>query len=203
MNQFVVYVVDDDAGVRKALTRLLGADGWSVSAHASAHDFLDAVPPDAVGCVVLDLAMPGKDGTALHGELIERGSLLGVIFLTGHGDLATGVAAMKTGAVDFLCKPINDVELLAAVRTAVERSRAAHAEAMEHTDLRRRLTKLTPREREVMQMVTAGLLNKEIADRLGTVEKTVKVHRARVMEKMEARSLAELVRLADRAGRLR
>jgi len=203
MNPFTVYVVDDDAGVVKALSRLLRAEGWSVSAHASAHDFLDTLPQDAVGCAVLDLAMPGMDGTSLHGELIARGSFLPVIFLTGHGDLATGVAAMKTGAVDFLCKPINDVQLLAAVRTAVERSRAAHAEAMEARELRHRLTRLTPREREVMQLVAAGLLNKEIADRLGTVEKTVKVHRARVMEKMQAGSLAELVRLADRAGRLR
>jgi RNA polymerase sigma factor (sigma-70 family) len=124
-----------------------------------------------------------------------------VIFLTGHGDLATGIAAMKTGAVDFLGKPVNDAQLLAAVRIAVERSRAAHAEAADRQELQRRLALLTPREREVMQLVAAGRLNKQIADALGTVEKTVKVHRARAMEKMKARSLAELVRLADRAAR--
>ena len=203
MNKSTVYLVDDDPGVLKALSRLLRAEGWSVSAFASAQAFLDALPQDALGCVVLDLAMPGMDGRALHNELVARGSVLAVIFLTGHGDLATGIAAMKTGAVDFLSKPVNDAQLLAAVRTAVERSRAAHADAAEVQELQQRLAQLTPREREVMQLVVAGLLNKQIADALGTVEKTVKVHRARVMEKMKARSLAELVRLADRAGRER
>lgn len=203
MNKSTVYLVDDDPGVLKALSRLLRTEGWSVSAFASAQAFLDALPQDALGCVVLDLAMPGMDGRALHNELVARGSVLAVIFLTGHGDLATGIAAMKTGAVDFLSKPVNDAQLLAAVRTAVERSRAAHADAAEVQELQQRLAKLTPREREVMQLVVAGLLNKQIADALGTVEKTVKVHRARVMEKMKARSLAELVRLADRAGRER
>jgi RNA polymerase sigma factor (sigma-70 family) len=201
MNKSTVYLVDDDAAVLKALSRLLRAEGWSVGAFASAQAFLDALPHDALGCVVLDLAMPGMDGMALHDELVGRRSVLGVIFLTGHGDLATGVAAMKTGAVDFLAKPVHDAQLLAAVRTAVERSRAAHAEAADRQELQQRVATLTPREREVMQLVVAGLLNKQIADALGTVEKTVKVHRARVMEKMKARSLAELVRLADRVVR--
>jgi FixJ family two-component response regulator len=200
MNKSTVYLVDDDAGVLKALSRLLRAEGWSVSAFASAQDFLDALPQDALGCVVLDLAMPAMDGTALHGELVARGSVLGVIFLTGHGDLATGIAAMKTGAVDFLGKPVNDAQLLAAVRAAVERSRAAHADATEIQKLQQRLATLTPREREVMSLVVTGQLNKQIAATLGIAEKTIKVHRARVMEKMHARSLAELVRMADRAG---
>jgi FixJ family two-component response regulator len=200
MNKSTVYLVDDDAGVLKALSRLLRAEGWSVSAFSSAQDFLDALPQDALGCVVLDLAMPAMDGTALHGELIARGSVLGVIFLTGHGDLATGIAAMKTGAVDFLGKPVNDAQLLAAVRAAVERSRAAHADATEIQKLQQRLATLTPREREVMSLVVTGQLNKQIAATLGIAEKTIKVHRARVMEKMHARSLAELVRMADRAG---
>lgn len=201
MNKSTVYLVDDDAAVLKALSRLLRSEGWSVDAFVSAQAFLDALPLDALGCVVLDLAMPGMDGMALHDELVARRSVLGVIFLTGHGDLATGVAAMKTGAVDFLAKPVQDAQLLAAVRTAVERSRAAHAEAADRQALLQRVVALTPREREVMQLVVAGLLNKQIADALGTVEKTVKVHRARVMEKMKARSLAELVRLADRVAK--
>lgn len=201
MNKSTVYLVDDDAGVLKALSRLLRAEGWSVVGFASAQAFLEALPHDALGCVVLDLAMPGMDGMALHDELLGRRSVLRVVFITGHGDLATGVAAMKTGAVDFLAKPVLDAQLLSAVRTAVERSRVAHAEAAERQELRQRVTTLTPREREVMQLVVAGLLNKQIADSLGTVEKTVKVHRARVMEKMKARSLAELVRLADRVAK--
>lgn len=201
MNKSTVYLVDDDEAVLKALSRLLRADGWSVIAFASAPAFLAELPQDALGCVVLDLAMPGMDGAALHDELIARRSALGVIFLTGHGDLATGIAAMKTGAVDFLSKPVNDMQLLAAVHTAVERSRAARAEAIELAELRQRVSTLTPRELEVMRLVVAGRLNKQIADALGTVEKTVKAHRARVMEKMKTRSLAELVRLVDRASK--
>ena len=195
-----VYLVDDDPAVLRGVARLVRAAGWMVSGHASAEAFLAEVPPDAVGCVVLDVAMPGTDGPALHKRLVDDDRLLETVFLTGHGTLAMGVEAMKVGATDFLVKPVDDDALLAAIAEAVRRSVQRQHERLEVESIRRRLEQLTPREREVMQWVVTGLLNKQIAAELGTAEKTVKVHRARVMEKMQARSLAELVRLADRVG---
>lgn len=200
MNEPSVYLVDDDPAVLKGLSRLLRSAGWAVAPFESALAFLDAAALDVTGCVVLDVSMPGMDGPALQQALADRGSILAIIFLTGRGDLSTGVNAMKTGAVDFLSKPVDEQVLLDAVRLAIERSRDANRNRLELAKVRQRLATLTPREREVLDLVVAGRLNKQIAAELGTVEKTIKVHRARVMEKMKAGSLAELVRLADRAN---
>lgn len=200
MNEPSVYLVDDDPAVLKGLWRLLRSAGWAVAPFESAQAFLDAAALDVTGCVVLDVSMPGMDGPALQQALADRGSILAIIFLTGRGDLSTGVNAMKTGAVDFLSKPVDEQVLLDAVLLAIERSRDANRNRLELAKVRQRLATLTPREREVLDLVVAGKLNKQIAAELGTVEKTIKVHRARVMEKMKASSLAELVRLADRAN---
>ncbi len=194
-----VFVVDDDPGVRKSLSRLLRSAGLEALAFESPEEFLRNLGADAAGCAILDVAMPGLDGLALQRELASRGSELPVIFLTGHGDVPRSVQAMKGGAADFLTKPVDDEVLLAAVRRAVEADRAGRASRRERTEIRERLASLTPREREVMEGVVAGRLNKQIAADLGIAEKTVKVHRGRVMEKMAASSIAELVRLADRA----
>ena len=195
-----VYLVDDDAAVLKGLRRLLASAGLHVVAFESPRDFLEGLDSEASGCVVLDYSMPGLNGLELQQALAARGSALPVIFLTGKGDIPTSVQAMKGGAADFLTKPVDGEVLLAAVRSAIERDRSQRAERAEREDIERRLATLTAREREVLRRVVAGRLNKQIAAELGTVEKTVKVHRARVMEKMQARSLAELVRLAQKAG---
>ena len=201
-NPSTVYLVDDDSSVRKALTRLIRASGYYVKAFASARDFLDdwRRADEAPACLVLDIRMPGLSGLDLQRELQAAKTLLPIIFITGHGDIPMSVKAMKEGAVDFLPKPLNDEELLRAIQQALVRADHDRVEQLEGEDLQRRLETLTPREREVMNLVVRGLLNKQIAFELGTVEKTIKVHRARVMEKMEVQSLAELVRLAERAG---
>ena len=201
-NPSTVYLVDDDSSVRKALTRLIRASGYYVKAFASARDFLDdwRRADEAPACLVLDIRMPGLSGLDLQHELQAAKTLLPIIFITGHGDIPMSVKAMKEGAVDFLPKPLNDEELLRAIQQALVRADHDRVEQLEGEDLQRRLETLTPREREVMNLVVRGLLNKQIAFELGTVEKTIKVHRARVMEKMEVQSLAELVRLAERAG---
>jgi RNA polymerase sigma factor (sigma-70 family) len=195
-----VFLVDDDAAVLKGLRRLLASAGLNVIAFESPQDFLEGLDGDAGGCVVLDYSMPGLNGLELQQALAARGSALPVIFLTGKGDIPTSVRAMKDGAVDFLTKPVDGEVLLAAIRAAIKRDRSQRGERAERTDIERRLATLTAREREVLRLVVAGLLNKQIAAELGTVEKTVKVHRARVMEKMRAGSLAELVRLAGKGG---
>jgi FixJ family two-component response regulator len=195
-----VFLVDDYAPVRNAISRLLRAAGFIVAAFASAEDFLAQYDPAVSGCLVLDLAMPAVSGLELQNILAEKGSLLPIIFLTAHGDIPKSVQAMKHGASDFLTKPVNDEDLLAAVRMAIEKGRALRQEQMELSEIRARLATLTPREREVLEYVVAGKLNKEIAGDLGTVEQTVKIHRAHVMQKMRARSLAELVRLTQRCG---
>lgn len=193
-----VFLVDDQPAILKALGRLLASAGYVVQGYTSAREFLDSGDAGTPGCVVLDLAMPGMGGMALQRELSLRDSHLPVIFLTGEGDIATGVQAMKRGAADFLTKPVDDERLLAAVAAAFDRNLRSLANGAERTDIRRRLATLTPREREVMDLVAEGLLNKQIATVLGTVEKTVKVHRARVMSKMQAKSVSALVRMVDR-----
>jgi FixJ family two-component response regulator len=195
-----VYLVDDDPAVLKALSRLLHSAGLSAVPFASPEEFLARVGPDTEGCAVLDLAMPGLDGLALQEALAGRGIEMPTLFLTGHGDVPQSVRAMKRGAVDFLTKPVDDDVFLQAVREALERSRSGRADRAESARIRRLVESLTSREREVLGGVVAGRLNKQIAADLGIAEKTVKVHRGRVMEKMEAQSVAELVRMVERAG---
>jgi len=195
-----VFVIDDYAPLRKSISRLLKAAGFVVAAFASAQEFLGQYDPQTLGCLVLDLGMPTLDGLELQRILARAGSLLPIIFLTGTADIPKSVQAMKEGASDFLTKPVDDEELLAAVRVAIEKNRALHREQAELSEIRARLATLTPREREVLEFVVAGKLNKQIAGELGTVEQTVKVHRAHVMQKMRVQSVAELVRLAERCG---
>jgi len=202
-----VYVVDDEESVRRALTRLIHAAGYRVEAYGLAREFLAqvaaqrcAAPPHGVpepACVVLDVQMPDLSGLELQREL---DATLPAVFLTGHGDIAMTVGALKAGAADFLTKPVRDVDLLHAISQALTRSAAAVQQQHELRELQSRLERLTPREREVMQLVVLGRLNKQVACELGTVEKTVKAHRARVMQKMEVGSLAELVRVADKVA---
>jgi FixJ family two-component response regulator len=195
-----VFVVDDYAPLRRSISRLLHTAGFVVAAFASADEFLAQYDPQTLGCLVLDLAMPILNGLELQRILAKTGSLLPIIFLTGTADIPRSVQAMKQGASDFLTKPVNDEDLLAAVRVAIEKNRALHREQAELSEIRARLATLTPREREVLEYVVAGKLNKQIADELGTVEQTIKVHRAHVMQKMKAHSVAELVRLTQRCG---
>ena len=200
MSPPTVFVVDDEAGVREALGRLFRSAGLNAAVCASPDEFLASFDSETPGCLVLDLAMPGLDGIELQRALNRLGSFLPIIFLTGRATVSDTVQAMKGGAVDFLTKPVEDDKLLASVRAALARdaeARVAHAELVE---IRARHATLTPREREVLQHVVSGQRNKRIAHDLGTVEKTIKVHRARVMKKMRAGSLAELVRMADRLG---
>ena len=194
-----VYLVDDEPAVVRSLSRLLRSAGYEAVGFGSAEEFLRDLPEDAAGCVVLDLSMPGLDGLALQRELAARAADLPVVFVSGRGDVPKSVRAMKEGAVDFLTKPVKATTLLAAIDKAFERGRSARAWRREVDALRTRIDSLTTREREVLEGVAAGLLNKQIAGQLGIAEQTVKVHRARVMEKMGASSVAELVRLADRA----
>ena len=188
-----VFVVDDDAPVRDALSRLLRAHRFAVAAFASPKEFLEHYNPDTPGCLCLN-------GFGLQRTLREKGSSPPIIFLTGHGDVPKSVEALKGGAVDFLTKPVNDEDLLAAVRVAIEKDRTLRQKQTEVSEIRARLSTLTPREREVLELVVAGKLNKQIASELGIVEQTVKAHRAQVMEKMRARSVVELVRLTERCG---
>ncbi len=193
-----VFIVDDYAPVRRSISRLLHAAGFAVAAFASADEFLAQFDPQTMGCLVLDVAMPALNGLELQHILAEAGSLLPIIFLTGTSDIPKSVQAMKHGASDFLTKPVNDEDLLAAVRVAIERDRALRRERAELSEIRARLATLTRREREVLEHVVKGQLNKQIAGDLGTVEQTVKVHRARVMQKLRLQSVAELVRLVER-----
>jgi FixJ family two-component response regulator len=196
-----VFVVDDDASIRRALTRLIKSAGYQVNTFASAREFLDSgCHREGLGCLVLDVRMPGLSGLDLQREMQVANFRLPIVFMTGHGDIPMSVKAMKAGAVDFLPKPIKDTDLLRAIEQAIARAYRDRAERKTIEDIQRRVEKLTPREREVMALVASGMPNKLIAFELGTVEKTIKVHRARVMEKMQAGSLAELVRLAERVG---
>jgi FixJ family two-component response regulator len=195
-----VFLVDDDPGVLRALTRLLRASGREVRAFASPQEFLGQHDPAAPGCLVLDVAMPERNGIDLHLDLAASGEERAVVFITGQGDVQTSVRAMKLGAVDFLTKPFNDSQLLAAVQAALDRDTALRRRRAEREEVERKLATLTLRERQVLEHVVAGRLNKHIAAALGTVEKTIKVHRGRIMQKMGAASLVELVRMADLAG---
>jgi FixJ family two-component response regulator len=195
-----VSVVDDDASVRKALARLLTSAGYAVETFASAREFLERCRRgEFPGCVVLDLCMPGLSGLELQRELMAFAPL-SIIFITGHGDVPASVRAMKDGAVDFLTKPVDERNLLSVVAQAIARNQEARERYTEIQELQRRAANLTPREREVMALVVRGRLNKQSAVELGTVEKTIKVHRARVIEKMGVGSLAELVRAAEKLG---
>jgi FixJ family two-component response regulator len=194
----VVYVVDDDPSVRRSVQRLLAAADYQVTAFASGREFVDAYDGNAPGCLLLDQCLPDASGLDLLERLEQHESPLSVVFVSGHGDVPTTVAAMKHGALDFLTKPFEEHAILAAVAAALKRSAAKWAERQERAALWRRFDTLTPREREVCRLVAAGYLNKQTAYELGTAEKTVKVHRARVMSKLEVGSLAELVRLVDR-----
>lgn len=195
-----VFIVDDDPSVLKALGRLIAGAGLKVATFDSPKLFLDGNDPNAPGCLVLDVEMPGLNGIELQRALADRGSILPIIFLTGHGDIPKGVEAMKRGAVDFLTKPADEKDLLAAIGQAFDRDRALRQERGDLAEIYGRLATLTAREREVLAYIVSGRRNKRIAADLGTVEKTIKVHRARVMEKLKVHSLAELVRLAERAG---
>lgn len=196
-----VFLVDDDDSVRKGLGRLIKSGGYDIQTFISARGFLESGDyKNGPACLVLDVRMPGLSGLDLQQELQAANATLPIIFITGHGDIPTTVRAMKAGAVDFLPKPVKDVVLLRAIEQALARAVRDSAERDALEAQSQRLNTLTPREREVMALVVSGLLNKQIAFELGTVEKTIKVHRARVMQKMGVNSLAELVRLAERAG---
>jgi FixJ family two-component response regulator len=194
----IVYVVDDDASSRQSLEFLIKASGYAVRAFSSSKDFLASVRPEVPACLVLDVRMPGLTGLELQGELAKRGVRLPIIFITGHGDIPMSVQAMKAGAMEFLTKPFREDNMLRAITLAIDNDRVAHRERLEMAELRRRHARLTPREREVMASVVTGLLNKQVAAELGASEKTIKAHRAKVMQKMEAASLADLVRMSEK-----
>jgi FixJ family two-component response regulator len=195
----VVFVVDDDARVRDALSSLLASAGLDVAAFASAAAFLEADKPDVPACLVLDLELPDINGLELQKELAER-EAPPIVFITGHGDIPSSVKAMKAGAVEFLTKPFGDEELLRAIDAAIELDRTTRRKRSERAELQRRYDRLTPREKEVLTFVVAGFANKQTAGELGTSEITIGVHRGQIMRKMGARSLAELVRFADKLG---
>jgi FixJ family two-component response regulator len=195
-----VFVVDDDVRVLKALSRLLRSANLNPVTFASPQQFLNRFDPKVPGCLVLDVDMPGLDGLELQQALVAKRSDLPIIFLTGHGDIPMSVRAMKHGAIDFLTKPVRKEDLLQAIRLALETDHVNRQARAEFNDIRQRLATLTPREREVLEHVLLGQLNKQIAADLGASETTIKIHRGRVMEKMNAHSLAELVRLGERVG---
>jgi FixJ family two-component response regulator len=198
--QSIVFVVDDDASLREAIKSLLRSVGLQVEVFGRAADFLKKKLPDVESCLVLDIRLPGVSGLDFQAELVKANIHIPIVFITGHGDIPMTVRAMKAGAVEFLTKPFRDQDLLDAVQIALERDRKRRAEDRAIDELRAHFDALTPREQQVISLVTAGLMNKQIAAELGVSEITVKVHRGSVMKKMGARSLADLVRMADALG---
>ena len=197
----IVFIVDDDDSVRKALTRLINSVGFNVETFASAHDFLKRKSHhNGPACLVLDIRMPGLSGLDLQDELVAAGRTLPIIFISGHGNIPLSVRAMKAGAVDFIEKPFEDQSLLDAINHSLKKDRQTKLEQAELREIQQRVDSLTPREREVFAHVVSGKLNKQIAFELGTTERTIKAHRARVMKKMQAKSLADLIRLAEKVG---
>jgi len=194
----VVFVVDDDPSVQASLKFLVSTVGLQVESFDSAEAFLNKEPPDGPSCLVLDVRLRGMSGLDLQRELAARDLRIPIVFITGHGDIPMSVRAMKAGAVEFLSKPFRDQDLLDAIRAALERDRARRDQEKEVTELQQRFESLTLRQREVTAMVVSGFLNKQIADELGTAENTVKVHRSRAMEKMRAKSLADLIKMIEK-----
>jgi RNA polymerase sigma factor (sigma-70 family) len=194
----VVFVVDDDPSIRSSLKFLMSSVGLQVEGFDSADALLKRKLPDAPSCLVLDVRLRGLSGLDFQRQLAERNCHIPIIFITGHGDIPMSVRAMKAGAVEFLTKPFRDQDLLDAVRIALEKDRERRERKKEVSDLKERYNSLTPREQEVISMVVSGMLNKQIADQLATAENTVKVHRSRAMEKMQAQSVAELVKMIDK-----